>query len=100
MPHPDVDTRDLSQQAILLFLKKLAREELELPPETVAKIELKTPLVGGLNLDSLAQAVLIAQVEECYGFIFELDDRERLQNAETIGDFTQLILQRAQAKQS
>ena len=63
-----------------------------MPPERVAQIRLETPLVKGLDLDSLAQAVLLAQIEEGYGILLDLADRERLQTAETVRDLAQIIL--------
>lgn len=82
----------LDADSILSYLRKLAREELEMPEEKVRTISMTTNLVGGLQLDSLAQAVLIAEVEEKYGFWFELEERTRLQQAETVGDFVEVIL--------
>ena len=99
MPGSNIYARELTEGAVLGYLRKLAGEELELPPETVAQLGPETSLIGGLHLDSLAQAVLITQVEEHYGFFFKAEDRERLQTAETIRDFMQIILFRAQNRE-
>ncbi|HLV00819.1 MAG TPA: acyl carrier protein [Acidobacteriota bacterium] len=82
----------LDADSVLNYLRKLAREELQMPKEKVETISMSTNLVGGLQLDSLAQAVLIAEVEEKYGFWFELEERTQLQQAETVGDFVEIIL--------
>lgn len=95
MPEIKEEHYPLDADSVLNYLRKLAREELEMPEEKINTISMDTNLVGGLQLDSLAQAVLIAEVEEKYGFWFELEERSRLQQAETIGDFIEVILSAA-----
>ena len=80
------------EQEILAFLRKIAEEELELEPEQIARILMDTPIVEGLKLDSLTQVVLITEIEEHYGIVFEPEDREKL---ETIQDLVEMIRSRA-----
>ena len=95
MPEPDIHATELTEEAILNHVKQLAQEELELPPQVAAQIQLETSLGEGLNLDSLAQTILMAQVGDRYGFEFEVEDREQLQAAETVRDLARIILLRA-----
>jgi acyl carrier protein len=80
---------------VLESLRELTVEALEWPEERAAAIGAETTLVEGLELDSLAQAVLLAEVEERFGFVFDLDDRDRLLAARTVGDLVAIIEQRA-----
>ncbi|MFQ5739019.1 MAG: acyl carrier protein [Acidobacteriota bacterium] len=98
MPDQNVQAAEVTEEAVLDHLRKIAREEFELPAEKVAQIQLTTPLIGGLQLDSLAQVVLISDIEERYGFYFDLEDREQLQTAKTIQDFIGIVLNRAAAE--
>jgi len=86
----------LTDAEILAYLKQISRDELELQPEQVAKLDLHTPIVEGLQLDSLAQVILLTHIEEHYGFIFEPEDREQLQTIQTISNLVEVIRQRAQ----
>ena len=81
---------------ILDYLKQIAREELELRPEQVAVMELDTPVVEGLQLDSLAQVILLSRIEEHYRFVLDLEDREHLQTVQTIRELVEMIRRRAQ----
>jgi acyl carrier protein len=87
---------ELTEEGIVAELKKLAGDELDLPSELVDQIQADTQLIGGLRLDSLGQTVLLAAVEERYNFIFELEDRQRLQESKTVRDFARIVLRRAQ----
>jgi acyl carrier protein len=88
----------LTDDEIVAYLRQISREELDLPAEQVAKLDLDSPMVEGLQLDSLAQVILLAQIEERYGFVFGLEDREQLQTIETVRDLVEMIRQRAQAE--
>ena len=81
-----------SEEGILAYLKELAEEELELPEEQISRIELDTQIVEGLQLDSVSQVVLITNIEEKYGFLFDFEDREKIQ---TVRDLVEMILARA-----
>ncbi len=85
---------DPAQAEILAFLKTIAKEELELTDEEIAVITMDTPLVEGLQLDSVAQVVLITSIEEHYDFEFEFEDREQLN---TVRDLVEMIQQRLAA---
>jgi acyl carrier protein len=85
----------LSDIQMLARLRMLARTELELPPEQVARIELDTPIVEGLQLDSLKQVVLIANLEETYGFVLSPTEIEELQALRTVGDLVSMIRRHA-----
>jgi acyl carrier protein len=82
---------------MLEHLKEVARKELDLLPEQIARIQLDTPIVEGLQLDSLKQVVLITNLEETFGFEFSLEDREEVQGLETVGDLVRLVRRRANA---
>ena len=92
-----VDTPEISQTEILAFVKKIAVKELELPAAQIAQMCLETPILEGLMLDSLTQAVLITHIEEQYHFLFEPEDGEHL---ETIKDLVEIIQQRAAMRRS
>lgn len=87
----DVDFRE----AILAFLRNVVEEELELGPEQIAQIGLDTPIVEGLQLDSVTQVVLLTAIEEEYDFLFAYEDRERL---ETIQDLVEMIEERSERR--
>ena len=81
-----------SEEGILIYLKELAEEELELSEEQISKIALDTEIVEGLQLDSVSQVVLITNIEEEYGFLFDFEDREKIQ---TVRDLVEMIIARA-----
>jgi acyl carrier protein len=80
-----------SDEDVLAYLKEICQEELELPPEQVAKIDLHASVVEGLQLDSLAQVILLGRIEEEYEIIFEPEHRERLQTVRTVQDLVAMI---------
>ena len=86
------NTANLSVGGILEYLRELAEEELELSEEQISQMELDTSIVEGLQLDSVSQVVLISSIEENYGFLFDLEDREKIQ---TVRDLVEMILARA-----
>ena len=90
------DGTSLTEDQMLEHLKGVARKELDLLPEQIARIQLDTPIVEGLQLDSLQQIVLIANIEATFGFEFSPEDREQLQGLETVGDLVRLVRRRAQ----
>ena len=93
MEPPNTDsTQKPSEEGILTYLKELADEELELSEEQIRRIELDTQIVEGLQLDSVSQVVLITNIEEQYGFLFDFEDREKIQ---TVRDLVEMILARA-----
>ena len=93
MEPPSTDSAsNPTEEGILTYLKELAEEELELPEEQISRIELDTQIVEGLQLDSVSQVVLITNVEEQYGFLFDFEDREKIQ---TVRDLVEMILARA-----
>jgi len=81
-----------NKEEILSHLKQIAIEKLELTPEQISRIRLDAPLVEILELDSLAQVVFIFEIEDHYGFTFELEEREQLH---TIEDLVKVIQARA-----
>ncbi len=85
----------LTDDEILACLRQISRDELELSTEQLAKLDLDSPMVEGLQLDSLAQVILLAQIEERYGFVFGPEEREQLQTIETVRDLVGMIRQRA-----
>lgn len=85
----------LTDSHLLAHLKMVAGTELELQAEQIDRIELDTPIVEGLQLDSLKQVVLIANLEETYGFELSPKDLEQLQSLETVGDLVRMIRERS-----
>lgn len=83
------------EQAVLEQIMDIAVTQLELPLPRAREITAATPLVGGLELDSLGQTILLAEIEERFGFAIGLEERTILSVAETIGDLIQFILARA-----
>ena len=76
------------EHEILDQLKRLATEELNMPAERVAGIRAETKIQEGMELDSLAQVVLVAGIERKFGCAFEF---EQWQGLETVGDLVRLI---------
>lgn len=75
--------------SILAHLKQVAQEQLNMTPEQVEAIRPDARIVDGLELDSLAQVVLMTSVERDFGCTLH---PEELQNVETVDDLLQLIL--------
>lgn len=97
MPDHPTPTGDPVQDSILEFLKDIAREELELSEEQIERMDLDTPLMEGLRLDSVTQVVLITAIEEHYGIQFELEDGDGL---ETVRDLVMIIEERIRQKRA
>lgn len=85
----------LTEDAIIDRLKACAVDALELKPEDVRDITRATPIMEGLQLDSLRQVILLARIEEDYGFEFDPEDLTRMGERATVGEFAELILRRA-----
>jgi acyl carrier protein len=85
----------LSEEYILDRLRVLAREELEMKPDDIARVGPDTLLVEGLQLDSLRQVVLVTSIEGQFGFELTHEDRDRLVALRTVGDLIHLIRERA-----
>ena len=92
MPPPEP-----SEQDVLAFLETQALDALELPADTVQRLNLETPLVEGLSLDSLRQVVLVTAIEEHFGFEFEAEELTELGAGGTLGDLVLVIQRRAGA---
>ena len=87
--------RDLPKpvdEEILDYLKKIALETLKLTSEEISRIRPDAPIVETLFLDSLTQAELIFEIEDRYGFEFELENVNKLK---TIKDLIDMIQVRA-----
>jgi len=82
----------VTPEAILKHLKQIAQENLDLKSEQVAGMNLDTPIVEGLQLDSLAQVTLITAIESDFGFEFDLEDREQIHS---IRDLVRMIQARS-----
>lgn len=93
--HETTNGSALTDARLLEHLKALARTELELRPEHIAGIDLDTPIVEGLQLDSLKQVVLMANLEETFGFELSPADLGRVQELQTVGDLVRLVRERA-----
>lgn len=91
-PQTTGSTQKPSEEEILIYLKELAEEELELAEEQILQIDFDTQIVEGLQLDSVSQVVLITNIEEKYDFLFDFEDRENIQ---TVRDLVDMIRARA-----
>jgi acyl carrier protein len=85
-------TPECSEEAVLARLKELARTELNMSPEQIAMISPEAPIVDALRLDSLAQVVLVTNMEQDFDCTFEADD---WQTVETVGDLVKMVSARA-----
>jgi acyl carrier protein len=81
-----------NEETILEHLKKIARDQLNLTPEQIESIGPEAPLMDALQLDSLAQVVLVTTIEQDFGCAFGL---EQWQQLETVQDLVQMIASRA-----
>ena len=86
-----------TESEVLDYLRKVAREELKLPQQQIDSVRPETPIVEGLQLDSLAQVVLLSKIETDFGLVFEPEDRERLQ---TVGDLVRALQVQPASKDS
>jgi acyl carrier protein len=91
---PQTPLTKWSQEAILQRLKQVAREELNMSPEKIAAIDPDAPLVETLQLDSLAQVVLMSNIEQDFGCVFDPDE---LQQIRTLRDLLAMISSRVSA---
>jgi len=81
-----------NEETILEHLKKIAHEQLNLTPEQITAIGPDAPLMEALQLDSLAQVVLVTTIEQDFGCAFGL---EQWQSLVTVNDLVQMIASRA-----
>jgi acyl carrier protein len=81
-----------NEETILEHLKKIARDQLNLTPEQIETIGPNVPLIDALQLDSLAQVVLVTTIEQDFGCAFGL---EQWQQLETMQDLVHMIASRA-----
>jgi acyl carrier protein len=77
-----------NEQTILEHLKKIARDQLNLTQEQIDAIGPGVPLMDALQLDSLAQVVLVTTIEQDFGCAFGL---EQWQQLETVQDLVKMI---------
>jgi len=89
---PDPTLIRWNEETILEHLKKIAREQLSLTPEQIEAIGPHAPLMDSLQLDSLAQVVLVTTIEQDFGCAFGL---EQWQQLETVDDLVKMIASRA-----
>jgi acyl carrier protein len=85
----------LTADGILDRLKTYVREDLELGADLVERVTLETRVVEGLQLDSLRQVMLVARIEEDYGFEFDAAGADELDALASVGDLVRLIQRRA-----
>jgi len=64
-------------------------------PDDILGVGAETPLVEGLQLDSLRQVVLVTSVEAHFGFELGHEDHDRVRALRTVGDLVRLIQERA-----
>jgi acyl carrier protein len=86
-----------NETLILIHLQQVAREQLNLTPEQIDAIRPQARIADGLELDSLAQVVLMTSIERDFGCTLAPED---LQKVETVGDLAQLILRTVETSQA
>jgi acyl carrier protein len=79
------------EKSILMHLKHIAVEQLNMTPEQIGAINPSARIMDSLQLDSLAQVVLMAAIERDFGCTL---DAEQLQDVETLRDLVALIARR------
>ncbi len=84
----ELPSTQMSNQEILLKLKVIAEEQLNLTPEQLTSIQPDSPVMEALRLDSLATVVLISSVEREFGLTFE---PEQWQQLTSIKDLVEMI---------
>jgi acyl carrier protein len=80
------------EKSVLIHLKQIAVEQLNMTPEQIAAIDPNARILDTLQLDSLAQVVLMTAIERDFGCTL---DPEELQHIENLRDLLALIAQRA-----
>lgn len=85
-----------NEESILAHLKQVAQEQLNMTAEQIAAINLDARILDAMQLDSLAQVVLMAAIERDFGCTF---DPEEVQAVETVRDLVRLIVRRASQEQ-
>jgi acyl carrier protein len=76
------------EQDVLKFLRSVVRDLINLPPEQIAAIRLEATIGETLQLDSLAQVVIVAAIEEKYGCHFDPEDWQQIN---TVADLVRRI---------
>lgn len=79
----------MSSQEILMKLKVIAQEQLNLTPEQLTSIQPDSPVMEALRLDSLATVVLISSVEREFGLTFEPEEWQQLTSIKDLVDMIQ-----------
>jgi len=77
-----------NEETILEHLKKIAKDQLNLTPEQIEAIGPDVSLVDALQLDSLAQVVLVTTIAQDFGCAFGL---EQWQELVTVQDLVKMI---------
>jgi len=77
-----------NEETIMEHLKKIARDQLNLPAEQIATLGPDVSLMDALQLDSLAQVVLVTTIEQDFGCAFGL---EQWQQLDTVDDLVKMI---------
>ncbi len=88
---PETKVAEWNEATILLHLREIARDGLNMTPEQLGTIDRDAPLIEALRLDSLAQVVLVTQVEADFGCVFEPEEWQQLQ---TVDDLVRMIAAR------
>jgi acyl carrier protein len=74
----------MTQAEILMKLKQIAQEQLNLTPEQLSSIQPDSPVMEALRLDSLATVVLISSVEREFGLTFEPEQWQELSSVKDL----------------
>lgn len=90
MADPSITKWD--ERSVLIHLKQIAEEQLNMTPQQIAAIDPNSRILETMQLDSLAQVVLMAAIERDFGCAL---NPEELQHIETLGDLVAMIAQRA-----
>ena len=66
------------EQSILIHLKQIAEEQLNMTPEQIAAINPNARIVDTMQLDSLAQVVLMAAIERDFGCTLDPEELQQI----------------------
>jgi acyl carrier protein len=78
----------MPEPTLVKWNEETIRDQLNLTPEQIEAIGPNVPLMDALQLDSLAQVVLVTTIEQDFGCAFGL---EQWQQLETIQDLVTMI---------
>ncbi len=83
----------MTQDEVVVCLKKLLVERLRLSPDRIQPLELDSPLLqDGLGLDSLDCIELLLGIEDEFGLAFDDSEEEWIRHFSCLQTLSQLVL--------